>query len=140
MDLADDELHHDTRDDFLHYSDLEWSAAQRRSETIGNPDVGAMLLSLSRDEQHATIAKFIQHELDESIKKITLLEQQGSQQLELLREQGDQHADMLMQQSAQQAEMLRQQQAGDAAAGSTHSRRSKSWKIDISKYKAVESD
>ena len=67
MDLADDdERHHATRDDFLHLSDLEWNVIQRMAETIDHPAVGAMLLSLSRYEQHATIAKFIQHELDEN--------------------------------------------------------------------------
>ena len=42
------------------------------AETIGNSAVGAMLLSLSIDEQHATIAKLIQHELDEVKKKLFL--------------------------------------------------------------------
>ena len=55
MELADDERHHDTRDDFLHLSDLEWSAVQRMAETIGNPAVGAILLSLSGDEEPATV-------------------------------------------------------------------------------------
>ena len=32
---------------------------------------GTMLHSLSGDEQHATIATFIQYELDEAMKKIT---------------------------------------------------------------------
>ena len=140
MELADDERHHDTRDDFLHLSDLEWSAVQRMAETIGNPAVGAMLLSLSKDEQHATIAKFIQHELDEVKRKLTLLQEQGSQQVELLREQGAQQADLLMQQGAQQSELLRQQQASAVAAGSTYTHRPESLKIDVSKYKAVESD
>ena len=69
MELADDERHHAMRDDFRHLSDLEWNAVQRMAETIVNPAVGAMLLSLSGDEQHATITKFIQHELDEVLKK-----------------------------------------------------------------------
>ena len=44
MDLADDdERHHATRDDFLHLSDLEWSAVQRMAESIGNPAVGAKI-------------------------------------------------------------------------------------------------
>ena len=92
--------------DFLQLSDLEWSAVQRMAETIGTPAVGTMLLSLSRDEQYATIAKFIQHELDEVKRKLTLLQEQGSQQVELLREQGAQQADFLMQQGAQQATAL----------------------------------
>ena len=57
MELADDKRHHATRDDFRHLSDLEWSAVKRMDGTIGNLAVGVMLLSLSRDEQHATIAK-----------------------------------------------------------------------------------
>ena len=105
MELADDERHHATRDDFLHLSDLKWSAVQRMAETIGNPAVGAMLLSLSKDEQHATIAKFIQHELDEVNKKLTLLQEQSSQQVYLLREQGAQQDDLLLQQGAQQSEL-----------------------------------
>ncbi|CAI5738226.1 unnamed protein product [Peronospora farinosa] len=116
-------------DDFRHLSDLEWNAVQRMDETIGNPAVGAMLLSLSGDDQHATIAKFIQHELDKVVKKPTLLQEQGSQQVELLIEQG-----------AQQSELLRQQQASAVAAGSAYTRRPESLKINVSRYKAVESD
>ena len=86
-----------------------------------------MLSALGPDGQHATIAKFIQNELDAERGKVALLHQQGSQQTELLREQSD-----------QQFELLRQQQA--AATGSTHSRRPDSLKIDISKYKAAEED
>ena len=140
MESADDERHHATRDDFRYLSDLEWSAVQRMAESIGDPAVGAMLLSLSKDEQHATIAKFIQHELDEVKRKLTLLQEQGSQQVELLREQGAQQADLLMQQGAQQSELLRQQQASAVASGSTYTHRPESLKIDVFKYKAVESD
>ena len=129
METADEERHHATRDDFCHLSDLEWQAVQRMAETVGDAAVGAMLLSLSGDEQHATIAKFIQHELDEAMRKLTLLQEQGAQQADLLRQQG-----------SQQSELLRQQQAGAAAAGSMHMRRPESLKIDVSKYKAVESD
>uniref|UniRef100_A0AAV1TCG7 CCHC-type domain-containing protein n=1 Tax=Peronospora matthiolae TaxID=2874970 RepID=A0AAV1TCG7_9STRA len=89
--------------------------------------VSVMLEALNRDAQHATIAKFIQNELDAEREKVALLHQQGSQQAELLREQG-----------AQQFELLRQQQA--AAGGSMHSRRPETLKIDISKYRGVEED
>ena len=115
MDLADTERHHAMRDDFLHLSDLEWSAVQCMAEIIGNPAVGAMFLSLSGDEQHAIIAKFIQHELDEVKRKLTLLQEQGW--VDLLREQGDQQADLLMQQGAQHSELLRQQKSSAVAAG-----------------------
>ena len=48
--------------------------------------VGAVLSALGPDGQHATIAKFIQNELDAERGKVILLHQQGSQQTELLRE------------------------------------------------------
>uniref|UniRef100_A0AAV1U1C7 CCHC-type domain-containing protein n=1 Tax=Peronospora matthiolae TaxID=2874970 RepID=A0AAV1U1C7_9STRA len=94
---------------------------------MGIHAVSVMLEALNRDAQHATIAKFIQNELDAEREKVALLHQQGSQQAELLREQG-----------AQQFELLRQQQA--AAGGSMHSRRPETLKIDISKYRGVEED
>ena len=87
MKTADEERHHATRDDFCHLSDLEWQAIQRMAETVGDAAVGAMLLSLSGDEQHATIAKFIQHELDEAMRKLTLIQEQGAQQADLFRQQ-----------------------------------------------------
>uniref|UniRef100_M4BA58 Uncharacterized protein n=1 Tax=Hyaloperonospora arabidopsidis (strain Emoy2) TaxID=559515 RepID=M4BA58_HYAAE len=46
-----------------------------------------MLSALDPDGQHATIAKFIQNELDAEREKRTLLNQQGSYQFELLRQQ-----------------------------------------------------
>uniref|UniRef100_A0AAV1U1I4 CCHC-type domain-containing protein n=1 Tax=Peronospora matthiolae TaxID=2874970 RepID=A0AAV1U1I4_9STRA len=94
---------------------------------MGIHAVSVMLEALNRDAQHATIAKFIQNELDAEREKVALLHQQGSQQAELLREQG-----------AQQFELLRQQQA--AAGGSMHSRRPETLKIDISKYRGVDED
>ena len=77
--------HRATRDGFLHLSDLEWQAVERMAASIGEAAVGAMLLSLSRDEQHASIAQFIQHELDEARSRLAAVQQQGSQQAELLR-------------------------------------------------------
>jgi hypothetical protein len=74
--------HHAPHESFLHLSDLEWQAVQRMAEPVG-----AMLLTLSRDEQHASISRFIQHELDEARSSIALLEQQGAQKSQLLRHQ-----------------------------------------------------
>ena len=68
MESADDDYHHASPDNFCHLSDLEWQAVQCMAATVGDAAVGAMLLSLSGDEQHATIAKFIQRELDEAMK------------------------------------------------------------------------
>ena len=74
--------------------------------------VGAMLSTLGPDEQHATIAKFIQNELNAEREKVALLHPQGSQKTELLA----------------------------AATGSTHTRRPESPKIDISKCIGAEED
>ena len=40
---------------------------------VGGPDFGYMLFTLGRDEQHAAIAEFIQHELDGAREKASLL-------------------------------------------------------------------
>ena len=72
---------------------------------------------MDRDALYSTIAKFIQHELDEA-KKVALLNQQGSQQ----------------------AELLRLQQVQTTVPGMTHTRRPEPLKIDISKYREVEED
>uniref|UniRef100_A0AAV1US89 CCHC-type domain-containing protein n=1 Tax=Peronospora matthiolae TaxID=2874970 RepID=A0AAV1US89_9STRA len=90
---------------------------------MGIHAISVMLEALNRDAQHATIAKFIQNELDAEREKVALLHQQGSQLSSLLGKQG-----------AKQFELLRQQQA--AAGGSMHSRRPETLKIDISKYRA----
>uniref|UniRef100_A0AAV1TLY9 Retrotransposon gag domain-containing protein n=1 Tax=Peronospora matthiolae TaxID=2874970 RepID=A0AAV1TLY9_9STRA len=92
---------------------------------MGIHAVSVMLEALNRDAQHATIAKFIQNELDAEREKVALLRQQGSQKAELLIEQG-----------AQQFELLRQQQA--AAGGSMHSRRPETLKIDIFKARRID--
>uniref|UniRef100_A0AAV1TVZ8 CCHC-type domain-containing protein n=1 Tax=Peronospora matthiolae TaxID=2874970 RepID=A0AAV1TVZ8_9STRA len=127
LDDEDDQSFHATRDGYSHLSDVEWDAVERMGSTMGIHAVSVMLEALNRDAQHATIAKFIQNELDAEREKVALLHQQGSQQAELLKEQG-----------AQQFELLRQQQA--AAGGSMHSRRPETLKIDISKYEGVEED
>uniref|UniRef100_A0AAV1UQ38 CCHC-type domain-containing protein n=1 Tax=Peronospora matthiolae TaxID=2874970 RepID=A0AAV1UQ38_9STRA len=125
LDDEDDQSFHATRDGYSHLSDVEWDAVERMGSTMGIHAVSVMLEALNRDAQHATIAKFIQSELDAEREKVALLHQQGSQQAELLREQG-----------AQQFELLRQQQA--AAGGSMHSRRPETLKIDISKARRID--
>uniref|UniRef100_A0AAV1TM60 Uncharacterized protein n=1 Tax=Peronospora matthiolae TaxID=2874970 RepID=A0AAV1TM60_9STRA len=127
LDDEDDQSFRATRDGYFHLSDVEWDAVERMGSTMGIHAVSVMLGALNRDAQHATIAKFIQNELDAEREKVALLHQQGSQQAELLREQG-----------IQQFELLRQQQA--AAGGSMHSRRPETLKIDIYKYRGVEED
>ena len=91
MNMMDEgESFHATREGFANLSDLEWAAIGRMSSTVGNIGVTAMLESLDRDQQHGSIARFIQHELAIEREKVALLHQQGSQRAEQLRELGAQ--------------------------------------------------
>ena len=76
MDMSDDNgvTHHAQRDDSYSFlSDIERSAVERMSSTVGNDAILAMLSNLDRDALHSAIAKFIQHELDEAREKVVLL-------------------------------------------------------------------
>ncbi len=64
------------RVDCPHLSDHEWSALDRMSRTIGTQGVAAMLNTLSHVEQHASISKFMDHELQEAQLRSTELEKQ----------------------------------------------------------------
>ena len=124
MNMLDEEnSFHATREGFSHLSDIEWSAAERMSSTVGETAIRAILESLDRYQQHAAISRFIQNELVAEREKVALLHQQGSQQAEQLRELG-----------ARQTELLRQQQFNAAVGGTTHTRRPEILKVDISKY------
>ena len=54
---------HATREDYTHLSDIEWTAVERMSSTVGETAISSMLESLDRDQQHAAIDRFIQNEL-----------------------------------------------------------------------------
>ena len=79
MNMLDDEAEdfHPTHESYSHLSQIEWDAVERLSSTIGQEAVGAMLSALGPDWQHATIAKFIQNELDAERGNVALLHQQG---------------------------------------------------------------
>uniref|UniRef100_A0AAV1T4Z1 CCHC-type domain-containing protein n=1 Tax=Peronospora matthiolae TaxID=2874970 RepID=A0AAV1T4Z1_9STRA len=64
LDDEDDQSFHATRDGYSHLSDVEWDAVERMGSTMGIHAVSVMLEALNRDAQQATIAKFIQNELD----------------------------------------------------------------------------
>ena len=115
------------REDFTHLSDLEWAATERLAISIGGPAVAAMLFSLTEGEHHATIAQFIQSELETALKRVALLEHTGLQQSEQLK-----------QQHVQQTELLKVQQNMSSAAA--RARRPEPLKVDISKYKALENE
>ena len=70
------DMMNDGAEDFLpmhesysHLSQIEWDAVERLSSTIGQKAVGALLSALGPDGQHATIAKFIQNELNDEREK-----------------------------------------------------------------------
>ena len=74
MNMMDEgESFHATREGFAHLSDLEWAAVGRMSSTVEDIGVTGMLESLNRDQQHASIARFIQHELAKEREKVALL-------------------------------------------------------------------
>ena len=78
--MDEGESFHVTREDFAHLRDLKCAAVGRMSSTMGDIGFFAMLKSLDRDQQHAAIARFIQHELGAEREKVSLIHQQGSQQ------------------------------------------------------------
>ena len=114
LDDVDGDCVHGTLESYSLLSDIEWSAIERMSSTVGEEAIWAMLSSRDRDQQHVVISKFLQRELDESRAQVTLLQQQYHQRTEELRHN----------QSAQ----------------STRERRPESLKLEISKYHGVEDD
>uniref|UniRef100_A0AAV1VMA5 Uncharacterized protein n=1 Tax=Peronospora matthiolae TaxID=2874970 RepID=A0AAV1VMA5_9STRA len=79
LDVEDDSFHV-TLEGYSHPSDSEWEVVGRMSVLMGEPAISGMLESLSRDQQHAAINKFLQGELAVERQKIALLQQQGSHQ------------------------------------------------------------
>ena len=71
MDMLDDSgnTHHVSRETYSFLSDIERSAVERMSPTVGYDAILAMLSGLDRDALYSAIAKFIQHELDEMKEK-----------------------------------------------------------------------
>uniref|UniRef100_A0AAV1TUZ9 Uncharacterized protein n=1 Tax=Peronospora matthiolae TaxID=2874970 RepID=A0AAV1TUZ9_9STRA len=80
LDVEDDSSHV-TREGHPHLSDSDWEVVGRMSVLMGEPAISGMLESMSRDQQHAAIHKFLQEELAVERQKIALLQQQGSHQL-----------------------------------------------------------
>uniref|UniRef100_A0AAV1UFT4 Uncharacterized protein n=1 Tax=Peronospora matthiolae TaxID=2874970 RepID=A0AAV1UFT4_9STRA len=62
LDVKDDSFHV-TREDYSHLSDSEREVVGRMSVLMGEPAISGMLESLSRDQKHAAINKFLQGEL-----------------------------------------------------------------------------
>lgn len=130
-----DIVHEVVREECPHLSDLQWSALERMAESIGKAAVGAMLLSLSHNEQHASIAKFMDHELEESRREAASLRAFGARQVE----QSQQQIAALREQAAHQAQMLHQQQQQRATAAD-RPRHFDTLKVDVSKYKGAEGE
>ena len=83
MNMLDDEesddTFHGTRESYSYLSDVEWSAVERMSSTVGEEAVWSLLSSGVKYQQHFIIAKFLQRELDASRAEVTMLHQQGHQ-------------------------------------------------------------
>uniref|UniRef100_A0AAV1TDY1 Retrotransposon gag domain-containing protein n=1 Tax=Peronospora matthiolae TaxID=2874970 RepID=A0AAV1TDY1_9STRA len=82
MNMLDKEHYsfHIAREIYSHLNDSEWEVVGRMSVLMGEPAISGMLESLSRDQQHASINKFLQGKLAVERQKIALLQQQGSHQ------------------------------------------------------------
>lgn len=52
------------RNTYMHLSDLEWEALGRMSVSVGTDTIAAMLSHMTHDAHHASIARFIQSELN----------------------------------------------------------------------------
>lgn len=52
------------RETYMHLSDLEWEALDRMARSVGSDTISVMLGHMSHDAQHASIARFIQSELN----------------------------------------------------------------------------
>ena len=76
--LDEEETFHATREGFNHLSDIESSAVERMSSTVGEIAISAMLESLNRDQQHDAIHRLIQNELVSERYKVALLHYQVS--------------------------------------------------------------
>ena len=61
--LNEEDSFHATHEGFSDLSDIEWSAVERMSSTVGETAFSAMLESLDRDQQHAAISRFIKMNL-----------------------------------------------------------------------------
>uniref|UniRef100_A0AAV1TEQ6 Retrotransposon gag domain-containing protein n=1 Tax=Peronospora matthiolae TaxID=2874970 RepID=A0AAV1TEQ6_9STRA len=65
---------------YSHLSESTWEVVGRISLLMDEPAISGMLESLSSDQKHASIKKFLQGELSVERQKIALLQQQGSHQ------------------------------------------------------------
>ena len=85
LDDGSEENSHGTRDSYSYLSNVEWSAVERMTSTVGEEAVWSLLSSNDRDQQHSIIAQFIQRELDAARAEVTQLHQQGHQKNEIVR-------------------------------------------------------
>lgn len=128
-------LHVMTREELPYLSDPEWDALGRMARAIGGPAVAAMLHSLSRDEQHASVAQFIANELKDSQSEMTALAERFSR----AEQESRQRIDALTNQVNQQLGLLEHQQRTVASATAPRPWR-ETLKVDVSKYKGIEGE
>ena len=116
LDEVEGDRFHGARESYSHLSDVEWSAIERMSSTVGEDAIWTMISTRDRDQQHSVISKFLQRESDELRAQVTLLQQQDHQRTEELRQNLSQSVE------------------------SSRERRRESLNIEISKYHGVEED
>ena len=116
LDDVEGDSFHEIRDSYSYLSDVEWSAVERISSTVGEDAILSMLSTRDREQQHSVISKFLQREADEYRVQVILLQQQDHQRTEDLRQHQSQ------------------------SAQSSRERRPQSLKLDISKYHGVENE
>ena len=66
LDDVDVDSFQGARESYSHLSDIEWSAIERMSSTVGEASIWTMLSTKDSDQQHSVITNFLQRELDES--------------------------------------------------------------------------
>ena len=92
LDKVEGDRFHGARDSYSDLSDIEWSAVERMSSTVGENEIWSMLSTRDRDQQHSVISKFLQREYDELRVQETFLQQQDHQRTEELRQHRSQSA------------------------------------------------
>ena len=60
LDEVEGDRFHGTRESYSHLSDVEWSAIEQMSSTVGEEAIWVMLSTRDRDQQYSVISKFLQ--------------------------------------------------------------------------------
>ena len=73
LDEVEGDRFYGTRESYSYLSDVEWSAVERMSSTVGEDAIWFMLSTRDIEQQHSVISKFLQREADKLLAQVTLL-------------------------------------------------------------------